>query len=319
MNKRLVLLVAVFVIAALVISLLYIHLQHGRYKEITVRFAVEFNTHSSAFWVALDKGFFKEEGIRVEYKVYSTGLELAAALLRGEFDFAIACIGPLLIVREKGVPVKLVAMMHNHGYAILTSPKHNITNFEEVRNGKATASGPGSPTWLILELAMRKYNVSSLSIQRTPPFIATTMLLTGKTDIASLPEHYVSLAESMGAHVILTSREIWPDMPGSGLAVREEYLEKYFDIVLAVTRALAKAVEYINEYPDEAAKIVAKYLATDVGIIENSLQNMVFDIRIDEGEIEKYITYLVELGALSHRISVSEFIDKRVLNSIEYG
>ncbi len=296
-----------------VLTAIFLGLPRASSSSVVVRFAVELNDHSSAFWVALDKGWFEEEGLRIEYKTFSTGLELAAAFSRGDVDVAIACIGPLLVAKARGVPLKLVAMMHMHGYALVTQPRYN--SVPELDGKDVTVPGPGSPAWLLAKLVESKYNVS-FNMHRMPPFMATTALLTGKVDATFIPEHYVTLAESMGAKVLLRSQDIWPSMPGSGVAVTEDFLREHHDIVVKIVRILAKAIDYINEHPSEAAKIVAKRLASDVGVMEKSMANLEYTTRININEIQRYINYLVEYHVIEENMSALDFVDTSVLGEI---
>lgn len=283
-------------------------------REVVVRFAVELNDHSAAFWIALDKGWFEEEGVHLEYKAFSTGLELAAALTRGDVDVAIACIGPLLLARDRGVPVKLVAMMHNHGYALVVNPKR-IRNITDLDGASVAAPGPGSPCWLLLMIVGDRYNLT-MKISRMPPFMATTALVTGKVDAAFIPEHYVTLAESMGMKVLVRSQDVWPSMPGSGLAVTEDFLRNHRSLVVKIVKVLARALEYIREHPSEAARIVAKYLASDVGVMEKSMSHLDYCLDISVEEIQRYIDYLVEYGVLEEKLSIHEFVDKSILEEL---
>lgn len=285
-------------------------------SSVVVRFAVELNDHSSAFWVALDKGWFEEEGIHLDYKVFSTGLELAAALTRGDVDVALACVGPLLLAKDRGVPLKLVAMMHNHGYAIVVNPD-KVRDISDLNGKSVSAPGPGSPAWLLLMLVKDKYNLS-MRIHRMPPFMATTALLTGKIDVASIPEHYATLAESMGAKVLLRSQDIWPTMPGSGVGVTEDFLRNHRDLVVKIVKVLARAVDYIKEHPDEAAKIVAKHLASDVGIMKRSMSYLEYTIKVNVHEIQHYINYLVEYNILKKNMSALDFVDTSILRELGF-
>ncbi len=306
------LMVLILAIASILIAI-FLGLPRASSSSVVVRFAVELNDHSSAFWVALDKGWFGKEGLRIEYKTFSTGLELAAAFSRGDVDVAIACVGPLLVAKARGVPLKLVSMMHMHGYALVVQPKYN--NVLELNGKDVAIPGPGSPTWLLAKLVESKYNIS-FKVHRMPPFMATTALLSGKVDAAFIPEHYVTLAESMGAKVLLRSQDIWPTMPGSGVAVTEDFLKNHRDIVVKIVRILAKAIDYINKHPSEAAKIVAKHLATDVGIIKKSMTHLEYTTRINVQEIQKYIDYLVKYHAIEENMSALDFVDTSILGEI---
>ncbi len=306
MNRKKIHLLAIVVTVWVVVSVTWV-IYTGESKGVIVRFAVELNDHSAAFWVALDKGWFIEKGIVIKYKTFSTGLELVAALTRGDVDIAIACIGPLLIAYDRGIKIKLVSMIHNHGYAIVVNPG-KVKDIHDLNEKAITASGPGSPTWLLLKLVEKKYNLS-FNILRNPPFIAISTLLAGKVDASSLPEHYVTLAEHMGAKVLLRSQDIWPDMPGSGLAVTEDFLVKHRDIVVKIVEVIEKAVRYIKENPDEAADIVAKHLASDVNIMEESMSYLEYTVEINMVELKRYIGYLIEFHCVSHNISLSEFVE----------
>ena len=64
--------VSIVIVLVTVLTLWYSYVNVK--SEVVVRFAVELNDHSSAFWIALDKGWFSEEGIKLDYKVFSAGL-----------------------------------------------------------------------------------------------------------------------------------------------------------------------------------------------------------------------------------------------------
>ncbi len=262
------------------------------------------------FWVALDKGWFEDADINIDYKVFSTGLELAAAMTKGDIDVALACVGPLLMVKAKGVPIKLVAMTHLHGYAIVANPKY--TDITQLNGKIVSATGPGSPTWLLVKLVEDKYNVS-FDLKRMPPFVAVGAVVSGKIDAASIPEHYVTLAKTMSARVLVRSQEIWPSMPGSGVAVTEEFLRNHREIVVKIVEILTKAVKYIKEHPDDAAKIVAKHLASDTSIMRESMKYLDYTTNINLEEIARYINYLRDYGVLESNITVEDFVDTSIL------
>lgn len=302
-----------FIIVVISLILLFYYNSVTSYGSKTIRFAVELNDHSAAFWIALDKGWFKDKGIDIDYKVFSTGLELAAAMTKGDIDVALACVGPLLMVRAKGVPIKLVAMTHLHGYAIVANPKYsNVTQLD----GKVVSvTGPGSPSWLLVKLVEDKYNVS-FDLKLMPPFVAVGAVVSGKINAASIPEHYVTLAKTMGARVLIRSQEIWPSMPGSGVAVTEELLKDHRDIVVKIVEILARAVKYIKEHPDDAAKIVAKHLASGTSIMRESMKHLEYTTSINLEEIAQYIYYLRDYGALKTDITVEDFVDTSILGEI---
>lgn len=307
----------VFLLVGIIIGagLSYIALSHlplvpsspaDKVTNMTVVFAVELNDHSATFWIAYDKGWFSDAGINTEVRTFSTGLDLAVEMSRGDIDVALVCIGPALVIRSKGVDLRLVAMTHLHGYALVARPKYS--RVEELDRKLVSVCGPGSPAWLLAHMVEEKYNVS-FKLRKMPPFMAVNALLSGKVDAAFIPEHYATLAEAMGAHVLLRSQNVWPNMPGSGVVVMKRFLDEHPDVVAKIVNVIKRATDYLKEHPSEAARIVAKRLATDYGIMKKSMENLDYTVKIDVNAIKEYVDLLVRYGAMDNPVDTNVFVD----------
>ncbi len=312
MNNAVKILVVTVIVLILISSIYYAYTSISASNNSIV-VGVEFNDHSAAFWVALDLGYFKSLGLNIQYKTFSTGLELAVALSRGDFDIALACIGPLLVMYSRGVQLVLVSMTHLNGYSLIT--RDNVSSISDLNGLKVSVSGPGSPTWLLEHMVMEKYNIS-FKTYRMPPYIAINALLHGDIDASFLPEHYATLAVKLGGYRLLSSNNIWYEMPGSGVVVRRGFLEKHRDIVLKFVYALYKAVEYIRIHPYKSALIVAKHLATSVDVAYDSMKYLNYTLSINVSAIKTYADLLYRYGAIDHGVDIGEFIDLSILRDL---
>ena len=301
------------VVVVLASSFYFINAYMSNDSPENIVVGVELNDHSAAFWVALDKGYFDEVGLKINYKTFSTGLELAVALSRGEFDLTLACIGPVLVMYSRGVPVKLVAMTHLNGYALVSW--RNISNIYELSNAKVSATGPGSPTWLLAMMVRDRYGLN-FTFTKMPPYIAVNALLSHQIDAAFIPEHYATLAVKLGAHRVLTSRHLWPNMPGSGVFATDKLLREHPEIVAKFLYAINKAVEFIKAHPHEAAVIVAKHLATSSDIMEESMKYLDYTLKINKTDLKEYSKLLLKYGAIDHEINLDDFIYTRILSDL---
>ncbi len=282
---------------------------------VSAGMAVEFNDHSAAAWVALDKGWFKEEGLNVsKLVVFRTGLELATAMARGDLSIAWVCVSPAILIYSRGTPVKILAMTHLHGYAIVVRPE--ISEVRELSGKVVASSGPGSPTWLLLKLVIDSYNLSDVTIKNMPPFISLNALLTGQIDAASLPEHYVSLAESKGMKVLIRSQDVWPEMPGSALVVREDFLKNHPDIALELVKVTVRSINYINENLNESARIVAERLNVSYDVVLESMKNLKYTYVTDVGEVQRLIDMLVKYGVIDDEVRAEDVVDLSYLRKI---
>ncbi|ABN69184.1 ABC-type nitrate/sulfonate/bicarbonate transport systems periplasmic components-like protein [Staphylothermus marinus F1] len=304
----------IIVIVVVVGSLYYLDAQASLRKNIVrLVVGVELNDHSAAFWVALDKGYFRDLGLDVEYKTFSTGLELAVALSRGDFDIALACIGPVMVMYSRGVPVILVAMTHLNGYSMIIGTK--INNIHQLNGAKASVSGPGSPVWLIAHMFMEKYNVS-FTLVKMPPFIAVNALLNHQVSISFLPEHYATLAVKLGGFRALTNQDLWKNMPGSGVFVKKDFLKDHRDLVEKFVYAIYRAILFIKNNPEDAAIIVAKHLASTTEVMADSMKYLDYTVEINVSAIQYYSKLLHKYGAIDHEINVDNFIDISILEDL---
>ncbi len=281
----------------------------------SISLAVEFNDHSAAAWVALDTGLFEANGINVTHlETFRTGLELAAALARGDVDVAWACLGPAVLARARGVPIKVVAGAHLHGYAIVARP--GISNLSQLSGGVVAASGKGSPAYLLLAIVMEKYGLN-VAVKKMVPQIAVNAVMTGQVDAAALPEHYATLAVMRGGcRVLVQSQDVWPDMPGSVLVVREDLLESDPELVRALVRATAQATELILEDPEEAARIVANRLGISEEEASESMGHLEYSVGLDLTEIEEYVNLMVRYGCIEDPVPVDELVDASILGEV---
>ena len=88
-----------------------------------VSLGVEFNAHAAPFWELLEDNSFEKNGINVtQVMKFKTGMELAAAVARGDNVMGQACLGPMLIMIDRGIPVRIVDKVHDGGFALVVNP-----------------------------------------------------------------------------------------------------------------------------------------------------------------------------------------------------
>jgi NitT/TauT family transport system substrate-binding protein len=189
--------------------------------------AVEFNTHAASAYIALDSNWYLDEGIKLNsFDSYVTGVALVSALSRGDIQVAYMCVGPAIIAKARGVPIKIVSATHRHGFSIIA--KSEIENISELKGKKIGCVSEGGQTDLFLQYTIRKFNITNVEIRRMNPPKQVMSLISGQIDAAFLPEHHATLAESYGFKRIATSQEIWPNMLGSVLIVKEDLIDRSF-------------------------------------------------------------------------------------------
>ena len=304
-------------------------------EKTAIGIAVEFMDHAACAYISQDKGWFEEEGLKLTaYESYMTGMALAAALARGDIQVAYICLVPAINVYANAkVPIKIVAGTHKYGYGLVVNPDKikNIKDLErsDIRLGCVREGGAVD---VLLHRTMDKYNLNKEKIlnriQRMDPVKQLLAIKMGQLDAAFLPEQWATMAEESGFKMLLMSQEVWPEMQGSVLVVKEELIRDYSEIVKKLVRVSQKASDWTNQHSQEAAEVVARQLqiakgslfpintAEEAGrlditpeVLFRSMERLEFTTDIDPKMVQETIDYLVKLGYIKNSFKAENILD----------
>ena len=273
-----------------------------------VSLAVEFNAHATPVWVALHADLFKKHGLNItKLHKFRTGADLAAAMARGEIDAGWACLGPILNLIDQGVDVKIIAKIHYYGYALVVNPD-KVSSISDLNNTVVYSTGLANPTNIFLMRVQDLYGVRFSVKPLGDPQTLLSMLISGQIYAASLPEHYVSVAEAKGAKVLLRAQDVWPRMPGSYLIVRSDVLKEKPDIVKKLLEVTKEALNLIKSNKELVARANSAELGVDEEVALKSINDLEWDMEVDTREIQEYIDFMFTHGLLKNRLNATEII-----------
>ncbi len=280
-------------------------------RTVSLHIGVEFNTHATPVWIALKDGLFSKEGINITGVLkFRTGLELAAALARGDVKAGWVCLGPALIIIDRGIPVKIVAKYHNYGYELVVNPA-NIKDVNDLNNTVIYTPGKGSPAYLLLLKMEEKYGIRFKGIHFMKPQNILAALLSGEINAAFLPEHYASVAWSKGMKILLTAQDLWPNMPGSFLVVRDDLIRNDPGVVRGLVKATLEGIHIINSNISEAVEADSVYLGVPPAVANHSIHMLEWNTTMDISLIQQYIDFMYAHGLLKHHLNASDIVDLR--------
>jgi NitT/TauT family transport system substrate-binding protein len=306
-------------------------------EEASIGMAVEFMDHAACAYIAQDMGWYEDEGLNVTaYESHVTGMELAAALARDDIQVAYLCLVPTInVYANGGVPIKIVAGTHNYGYGLVVNPDKIKTVYDlenpDIRIGCVREGGAVD---VLMHRAIDKYGLDETAIianiqRMSPPQIVWSVGL-GQLDAAFLPEQWATMTEDYGFEMLLTSQEIWPNMPGSMLVVKQDLIDNHPEIVRKLVSISQQATDWINEHPEEAAEIVARQMqasgsqtnaAEVVAELEitpeamlRSMERLEYTTEINVEMVQEVIDYVASLGYINESFDASQILDLRFLD-----
>lgn len=301
--------VVIVIIASLIGAYAYMHaLSHRAGSLYSVSLGVEYNTHATPIWIALHDNLFRKYGLNVTKVIkFKTGLDLAAAMARGEVQVAWACLGPALMIIAKGIPIKIVAKVHNYGYALVVNPGkvHSLKDL----NGKVVyAPGKGSPCYLLLLKIEEKYGIKFAAIKFMKPPAMLAALLSGEIEAGAIPEPYSSVAEAKGLRVLLRAQDVWPDMPGSYLVVSADLLKKDPEVVKKLVEVTYAGINELRSNLSRAAEIDSQVLGIPFSVAKHSIEMLQWNTTIDVNQIQEYINFMYEHHILKVKLNASQIV-----------
>lgn len=152
----------------------------------------------------------------------------------------------------------------------------------------------------------------------------------GKLDALFNCEHWPTMAEEAGFRMLLTSRDLWPEMQGSVLIVKEELIRDHPDVVRKLVNITRKSIRWIRQNPEEAARVMslqlqitadgrfpseapteADNLAVTPEVILRSMARMEHSIEVDPAQVQKAIDFAAEHEYIRKRFPAREILDLR--------
>lgn len=286
------------------------------------RFAVEYNAHSAPFWIALDKGWFSEAGIKISsYEAFLTGTALAAALQREKIEVAYMCLAPaLLAVCNANVPLRFLALTHRYGYGLVVDPS-KVRTLDDLSKVRVGCLREGTATDLFMKgVYERLPKESKGEVLRMNPLLAVLSLSRGQIGAAFLPEHWLSLAEQMGFKVFLSAKDVFSNMPGSVVAVTEGVPSA---AALKLRELTQRATSWLKDHPEEGAKILSRHFAMNLPrdvegesplprpterVFLQAFSRMEFDSVITEEDVRWTVELLLRYGYILRPINPKEVL-----------
>lgn len=223
--------------------------------------------------VAEEKGFFEEEGIKIEWtgKVAGGGPGQLASIAGGSNDAGSAAVMAIVNAISRGVKVKAVAPeweideQSTNWYVLENSSIRTAKDLvgKKIAVNTLKANNEYTIKEYLSQNGVPFDKVELVVIDGTRvgnPFLTEELFRKGEVDMMSAYEVTEwKLLQKGGVRRIVSNYEIWGRASGNpAYVVSNEFMKKNPDATRRFVTALAKAADYVNANPEEALQIVIK-------------------------------------------------------------
>ena len=300
-------------------------------EDVTVILDYVANTNHTGMYVALDQGYYEEQGLNV-YIVEPTEGATATLVAVGKGDFGISYQEDVTIAlaSEDPLPIRAIAALIQHntsGFA--TYADKNITSVKDFE-GKTYAGwgGPGESAVLNAVMTQAGADFSKLNIVTSDG--AGFAALKDQVDIMWFFEAWdnvkCELADFPINYTPVRDLDERLDYYTPVIIASEETLEQKPEMVRRFLAATEKGYLYAIENPEESAEILHKYTPDyDMELLSRS-QAYLTDKYMEDSETwgtmkdsvwDNYTDFMVEYGVIDKDIPAADCYTNEFLPSAQ--
>lgn len=233
-------------------------------RKVTFRLDTSYLPKHGIFFVALDKGYYREAGLDVTIIPGTGSMGTVQTVAAGRDTFGFADAGTMVLGRAQGAMVKEIAMIHAKSpFAVITLKKYGIKTPKELE-GKTIASEPAGSSFIMLPIFFKLAGVDSSKVNVVPtdPTSKVPGLLAGRFE--AVGSYLVSdppvIVAAGGEPVIFAYSDYGFKMYSNGLIASDKTIKEEPELVRKFVHATLKGVKFANDHPDEAAAILVKHV-----------------------------------------------------------
>lgn len=216
-------------------------------------------------YVAIENGYFSEEGLDVTLVTGFGADKTMTALLSGEAD--IGFMGPesTIYTYQGGMEdyaVNFAQLTQRAGnFLVGRQPEENFT-FDMLRGKDVLAGRAGGMPQMVFEYILKKYGLdpqTDVKMNQSIDFGSTAAAFSGGQGEYSVEfePHATALEQKGDGYVIASLGEESGYVPYTAFSARKSYIEENPEVIESFTKALQKGMEYVNSHtPEELAKVI---------------------------------------------------------------
>jgi NitT/TauT family transport system substrate-binding protein len=238
-------------------------------KEVPVRFALDwrFEGPAAPYFVAIDKGYYKQEGINVSIDPGSGSVEGINRVASGAYEVGFADINSLVKYRDnpRNLPVKAIMMVYDTpAFSIVSLKKNGIAKPKDLE-GKVLGAPAADGAWAQWPIFVQanQIDTSKVRIENIGFPVREPMLAQGKVD--AITGFWFSSYMNLKANgvkdddiVVLHMRDHGVDLYGNVIIANPDFMRFHPKEAAGFVRATIRGIQDTLKNPEAAIDSMMK-------------------------------------------------------------
>lgn len=271
-------------------------------------------------YVAIEEGYFVEEGIKLELVTGFGADKVMSALLSGEADIGFMGSEATIYAYQQGANDKVMnfaQLTQRAGNFLVAREEMPDFKWEDLKGKNVLGGRKGGMPEMVFEYILKHQGIDpekDLEINQSIDFGSTAAAFSGGLGDFSVEfEPSATALEKEGAGYVVASLGVDSGyVPYTSYCAKSSYMEENPEVMQKFTNALQKGMDYVQSHtPEEIAKVIApQFSETDLETITTIVkryyeqdtwkENLIFeqesfellqDILEDAGELNKKVKY----------------------------
>jgi NitT/TauT family transport system substrate-binding protein len=289
--------------------------------DVTLRLDWVLGGYHAVWHYAKEKGVFAKHGININLREGRGSMTTSQTVGNQSDEFGTADGGAMMVLRSKGLKVKMVAGYLRTGPSALIFPKSKgWKSWKDVKGAKIADSAGGS-TIFLFKAVEKAMGLSGNKIVLVAPPAKVSSVLSGKVDgtnsFGFLQKPIMESKGTPAAYLSFASAGV--NVPGLAVIAHEDLIKNKADLVRRMVASTQEALKIVQENPEAAIDALRKIKSTLNRSVHLAILKSSFDLYhsaaskgkplgwIPPADIEKAQNLLVEYEQIKTKVAATDY------------
>jgi NitT/TauT family transport system substrate-binding protein len=292
---------------------------NGKLETTELNVSIMKTTDLAPFHIAVQEGFFEDEGLKITHVDAPSGGESVGKLISGEVDVAYSSYTPFFLAESRSAAqnvggIKFVADAASAGPGstmVVALPTSTVKSVKDLAGKRVAVTATGTISDLMTMSTMKTNNVDHTSVQwvQTPFPAMASRLANGEVDAAFVTEPFIQDTERNAGAVPVVDAATGPtaDMPVAGWGSTGDFVKKHPNTIAAFQRAMQRGTDLALEDRSLVEPVLVKFSGVDEDTAKMATL-LTFQSKLDATRIQRVPDLMLEFGVIQAPLDVSKMV-----------
>lgn len=271
-------------------------------------------------YAAIEKGYFKDNGIDINLTLTAGADKVGAAVLSGDADIGFCGSEATIYIynsEEKDYLKTFAQLTKKDGSFLVSRKKYNNFKLDDLKGKSVIGGRAGGMPEMTFEYALKQNNIdpkNDLEIDTSVAFPAMSgAFIGGQGDFVTLFEPNATEIENQGyGYVVASIGELGGTVPYTSYSAKKSFINKNKDLIKKFDKSIKQGLDFVKNHTDkEVAKTILKQFPdTSLNDLTSAIKryreidawadntkfskssfNHLQDIMIDNGALKEKVDY----------------------------